>query len=175
MKKVLCFLVASLIVIILIFIMYHFTSLDGYSVSFDKCVDGDTAWFISNGKRMKVRFIGINAPEIAHDDVKAEEFGYESLNYVCDKLKNGKNIYLKLDANSDQYDKYDRLIAWVFVDGENLNRLLVLNGYAKVDYVYGNYLYLNDLCDAENTAYQRHIGIWSRSDTIMKNYCRKES
>ena len=85
-------------------------------VKLSKCVDGDTARFILKGEEIKVRFLGINAPEIAGSNKKAEEFGDTAADYTCNKLKKAEKIELEYDKASDKVDKYDRYLAYVFVD-----------------------------------------------------------
>ena len=145
-------------------------------VTFVQCVDGDTAWFLIDGKKEKVRFLAIDAPEIAHDDKDADYYGDNASEYVCKVLKDAKSISLEYDVHSEVRDKYDRLLAWVFIDGENLNQLLVERGYAMVRYVYGDYSYLDDLCDSQEKAYDKKLGIWKyEQNNYMDSYCYKKN
>ena len=75
------------------------------SVVLDSCVDGDTAWFLIDGERVKVRMLGIDTPESTN---YVEEYGDMASSYTCDKLSRASDIYIELDNNSDKYDKYDR-------------------------------------------------------------------
>ncbi|WP_407691407.1 thermonuclease family protein [Robertmurraya mangrovi] len=49
--------------------------------------------------------------------MQKEKFGKEAANYTCSKLKQAKKILLETDGK-DVYDKYDRLLAWVLLDGK---------------------------------------------------------
>jgi endonuclease YncB( thermonuclease family) len=87
--------------------------------------DGDTI-VLTNGKR--VRYIGINAPEIDHDNHRAQPFGYESRSY-------NKGVVLKrkirLEFDRERLDRYGRLLAYLFLpDGTFLNEALLQKGYA---------------------------------------------
>lgn len=137
-------------------------------VTLDKCIDGDTASFSINGNVQKVRFIAINAPEYTS---KIEQFGKEASEYTCNKLTNANIIELEYDPKSDLKDKYDRVLAWVYVDNSLLQKELVENGYAEVAYVYDDYLYINDLCSIQEKTYNNKIGIWS-NDKRQIGYCR---
>lgn len=128
-------------------------------VTFKKCTDGDTAHFMIDGKNRTVRFLAINTPEIEHSDSKAEPYGKEASNYTCKALKEAKTIEVEFDANAKQ-DKYDRYLGWVFVDGELLQEKLILEGYAKVDYLYDDYKYTDQLLQAEKIAKKSKKGIW---------------
>lgn len=163
----------SIVVVVIIVFLYIFTLNynNKISVILDSCVDGDTAWFIVDGERVKVRLLGIDTPESTN---YVEEYGEVASRYACDKLSNASDIYMELDNNSDKYDKYDRLLGYVFVDGENLGELLLSNGLAEVKYIYGEYKYLNDFCDSQYKAYNSKLNIWNSYD-YTKNYCYKRN
>ena len=142
-------------------------------VTLVECIDGDTARFLVNGKEEKVRFLGIDAPESTNIQ---EEYGIDASNYTCGLLKNADDIYIEYDINSDRYDKYDRLLGWVFVDNNNLSELLVLKGYAEVKYIYNNYKYVANLCDSQKDAYNNRVGIWTNQYSEYEdNYCFKNN
>ena len=89
--------------------------------------DGDTI-SLTDGRH--IRYIGINAPEIDHDNKKAEPFGYQAKKYN-EKLVLSKRI--RLDLDKEDYDRYGRLLAYVFLtDGTFVNNALIKNGYAYV-------------------------------------------
>ena len=140
-------------------------------IVFESCIDGDTAWFKINGEKEKVRLLGIDTPESTN--IK-EQFGEEASNYTCNMLKNTKNIYIEYDINSDKRDKYGRLLGWIFVDDNNLSELLIKEGLAEVNYIYGDYKYIDDLCHSQYLAYRKRLGIWSTYD-YERNYCYKKN
>ena len=135
-----------------------------FNVELDKCIDGDTARFFINGKSKTVRFLSINAPEIAHDDVLEEFYGNESSEYTCKLLSRATKIQLQYDSKSDKVDKYDRVLAWVYVDDTLLQKELVSKGYAEVKYVYDDYMYSKELKELENAAKEKKIGMWGNED-----------
>ena len=173
-RRIFGFIIICVVFALFLYFLMLYNEQSKKIVTFSSCVDGDTAWFIVQGKREKVRFLGINAPEIAHDKVPGEEYGDKAMDIVCSMLEKGKDISLQFDINSDRYDKYNRLLAWVFVDGVLLNEYVVSKGYAEVRYVNGDYLYIDELCSAQDMAYSRGIGIWSTGNYQYKNnYCNK--
>lgn len=137
------------------------TSTDKETVEFVKCVDGDTATFKINGKKKKVRFIGIDTPESVHPYKEVEEYGKSASEYTCYILKNAENIALSYENNLSQTDKYGRILAWVWADDELVQEKLISVGYAKVKYIYANYSKLNLLYKAEKKAQDKKIGIWT--------------
>lgn len=143
-------------------------------VTLAKCVDGDTARFNINGEVKSTRFIAIDTPESVHPKKKVEPYGKEASNYTCNKLKNAKKIVLEYDENSTKTDKYDRIIAWVFVDDELLQEDLVSKGYAKVAYLYGDYKYTTQLKEKEQIAKNKKLRIWS-SNTNTEDTTSEET
>ena len=143
-------------------------------VTLAKCVDGDTARFNINGEVKSTRFIAIDTPESVHPKKKVEPYGKEASNYTCNKLKNAKKIVLEYDENSTKTDKYDRIIAWVFVDDELLQEDLVTKGYAKVAYLYGDYKYTTQLKEKEQIAKNKKLRIWS-SNTNTEDTTSEET
>ena len=162
---------AFLIIVSYIFIA-NYDEIDKVEVKLVDCIDGDTAKFIVNGKEEKIRFLGIDTPESTN---YVEKYGMDASDYTCSVLRNAKSIYLEYDINSDRYDKYSRLLAWVFVDGDNLSELLLSLGYAEVKYIYGDYKYIDDLCNAQKNAYNDNLGIWSIGYNYKDNYCVKNN
>ena len=129
-------------------------------VKLHKCVDGDTAWFIAENKKIKTRFLAIDTPEATN---KIEPFGKEASNYTCNLLSNANKIEIEYDNNSDKYDKYDRHLVWVFVDDKLLQLELIKEGLGKVEYLYGDYKYTTLLQNAEDEAKYNNIGLWNNS------------
>lgn len=128
-------------------------------VNLYKCVDGDTFRIKINGEDIKVRMLAIDTPESVKEK-ELEYYGKEASNYTCNKLSNAKEIELEYDSNSDKYDKYGRILAWVFVDNKLLQEDLVKNGYAKVAYLYDDYKYTGLLQEAQEQASMNSLGIW---------------
>lgn len=86
-----------------------------------RVIDGDTI-VLENGET--VRYIGIDAPETSRG---RECFADESTNYNK-LLVEGKVVRLEKDVS--ERDRYGRLLRYVYVNDEMVNRKLVLDGYA---------------------------------------------
>lgn len=141
-------------------------------VTLNRVIDGDTVVFnIPNyDEAVTVRFLAVNTPETTS---KVEPYGKEASEFTKEKLTNSKKIVLEYDNNSTETDKYNRQLAWVWVDDELLQELLIENGLAKVDYIYGNYKYVERLEDKEEKAKSSKIGIWQ--DGIQEDVVDTES
>lgn len=153
----------KLLLIILLFLCCN-TVEAREKVTLNKCVDGDTAWFNLNNETIKVRFLAINTPESTN---KKEHYGKEASEYTCNLLSKAKIIELEYDENSDLKDKYDRTLAWVFVDDELLQDLIIKKGLGKVDYLYGDYKYTSILQVSEIKAKESKLGIWQDTNIFI--------
>jgi len=130
------------------------------TVNFSKCIDGDTLKVKKSKEEITVRMLAIDTPELDKNGNKGEYYANEASEFTCNKIKNAKKIELEYDINSDRTDKYDRVLAWVFVDGELLQDDLVKNGYAKVAYLYADYKYTSVLKESQELASAKEMGIW---------------
>ncbi|UOA10654.1 thermonuclease family protein [Methylobacter sp. S3L5C] len=121
--------------------------------------DGDTIE-LENGK--KIRFLGINTPEIQHRDKPAEAGGEEAKAWLLGKLKNTK---VRLEFDIEKTDKYGRILAYLFTEKkEHINLSLVKAGLATVSIYPPNLRYVNELVAAGNAAEQAKSGIWQRPE-----------
>lgn len=141
------------------------------TVKLSKCVDGDTFRAIINNKEYTIRMLAIDTPESVKANTDIEYYGKESSEYTCKKLTNAKKIELEYDEKSDKFDKYDRLLAWVFIDNKLLQEELVEKGYAKVAYLYNDYKYNDILKEKQELASAKEIGIW---DSVAKKEYQEE-
>jgi len=87
-------------------------------------IDGDTV-VLEDGT--KLRYIGVDTPDLKPGE-EIESFAQKA--YEANKeLVEGKNVWLELDVQ--KFDKYNRLLAYVFVGSIFVNGWLVENGYAR--------------------------------------------
>lgn len=150
MKKLILFIFVS-------FVFLLNTNAKKIKVELDKCIDGDTISIKTNDIYTKVRFLAIDAPEID----KNEPYSLEAKEYLCNLIKNGKSLYIEYDSKADKVDKYDRTLAWVWIDNTLLQTELIKNGYAKVAYLYDEYKYASELKKFEEYAKDNKLNIWS--------------
>ena len=134
-----------------------------------EAVDGDTAKFNMDGEQITVRFLGINTKETVHPEIGEEEWGKEASDFSKDKLENATKIELEFDSSADEKDKYDRYLAWIWVDDELLQNLLVQNGLAETYMLQNNYKYAGMLQESEEIAKNSKLGIWSEETSNTQN------
>ncbi len=158
---------------ILLVVLFTFISIpqlfanEKIEIKLNKCVDGDTAKFIINEKIETVRFLAIDTPELVKD-----KYGNDASDYTCSRLKSAVKIELEKDKNSDKYDKYNRLLGWIWVDDKLLQSDIIKEGYGKVAYLYGNYSHTDRLKQFELQARENKIRIWENqinksNDTLL--------
>ena len=131
-------------------------------------IDGDT---VVLGDEQRVRYIGINAPELAHEDHKAEPYGYVSKQFNA-LLVNAKNVRLEFDK--ERFDRYQRLLAYVFLKSATfVNAEILANGYAYLLRKRPNLKYDKILLQAQRSAMSAKKGIWQNwkenKNTVVGN------
>lgn len=149
--------------------MLNIQALEKTEVKLSKCIDGDTASFILNNKEIKVRFLAVDTPETNHPTKGEEPFGKKAKSYTCNILNSAKKIQLEFDNNSDEKDKYERYLAWVWADDYLLQDNLIKKGLAEVAYLYGDYKYTSLLQEHETIAKLNKVGIWSDYNPMNEN------
>ncbi len=89
--------------------------------------DGDTI-LLNSGE--KVRYLGIDAPEVSHRSSPADCFGYEA-KALNEKLVLNQRVNLRYDRVKT--DPHGRLLAYVFLpDGRCVNSEMLMHGCAMV-------------------------------------------
>lgn len=126
-------------------------------------VDGDTLYVrYSDGAEGYVRLVGIDAPE----DVKPGypvECGSRRAAASMTRLAAGREAELVTDPTQDRFDRYGRLLAYVYVDGRNVNRAQVRRGWAEV-YLYDHnpFEQVRRFRRAQAKARSEGAGVWGR-------------
>lgn len=120
-----------------------------------KVFDGDTI-VLEDGTR--VRYLGINTPEVAHKDARAEYFGDKARRENAGIVRRKK---VRLEFDREKKDRFGRTLAYVFLeDGRFVNQLLVEKGCAYVFYHSSNTRYWDTLFQAQKRAIHAGAGIW---------------
>jgi micrococcal nuclease len=128
-----------------------------------RVIDGDT---FETDKGEKVRLIGINAPEIS------DIFGEEAKQYLSELILN-KTIDLQTDQISNDRDRYQRLLRYVFLDGVDLNKKMVQDGFAFA-YLKYKFSKSTDYQSAQLEARETNKGIWGDSNNETNNFEQKK-
>lgn len=129
--------------------------------------DGDTLKVENIGT---VRLVGIDTPESKASPrdrfytkrypiskKRLREIAHQAKNY---NIHNAKGKCVKLELDHTHRDKYDRLLAYVYLpDGRMLNRVLLKKGLATVFRRY-NFRYKKDFLKVEKQARKKGLGLW---------------
>ncbi len=128
-----------------------------------KVIDGDTLSVNIDGQIQTIRLIGINTPETVDPRKPVECFGLEASNKAKEIL-NYQSVKIEQDPTQGTYDKYNRLLAYVFLkDGTNFNKLMIEEGYGY-EYTYSvPYKYQTEFKLAEERARTLKKGLWADS------------
>lgn len=132
-------------------------------------VDGDTAKFKMNEENIIVRFLGVNTKETVDPKRGEEAWGKEASNFTKEKLENANKIELEFDSFAEEKDKYNRYLAWIWVDDKLLQNLLVESGLAENYMLQNNYKYAGMLQESEEIAKSNKLGIWSEETNNIQN------
>lgn len=128
-----------------------------------KVVDGDTLQVMIDGKKETIRLLLVDTPETVHPTKPVQPFGPEASDFLKEKL-NGEEVQVELGIG--ERDKYGRLLAYVYLHDQMINKLLLEKGFARVAYVFEpNTKYVDEFYNIQKHAQQEEIGIWS-----LENY-----
>ena len=125
-----------------------------------KVVDGDTIHVQLGDRVEKVRYIGVNTPEVHHPRQGEQPGGREAWE-VNWRLVAGRQVRLELDAR--ERDRYRRLLAYVWVGESMVNAELVGLGYAQVMTVPPNVRYQQLFLRLQRDAREAGRGLWRRA------------
>jgi micrococcal nuclease len=140
-----------------------------YEAKVISITDGDTIKAQIGDTVYNVRFIGVDTPETKHPDKPVEHYGKEASEYTEEALK---NRYVWLETDVQAYDRYNHLLAYVWLDKpdntENegnikknmFNAQLALDGYAKAMTVPPNTKYADLFYRYEHEARENGKGLW---------------
>jgi len=143
--------------LLLLFLLFSILSQRGgeeYLVA--RVLDGDTIE-LSSGE--KVRYIGIDAPELHHPRKEVQYYAQGA--YQANRnLVEGKRVTLELDV--EERDRYGRILAYVYVNGVMVNEWLIAHGYAQVATFPPNVKYADKFRALEKEAKANGLGLWAR-------------
>lgn len=128
----------------------------------ERIVDGDTIDVRLDGRRERVRMIGIDTPETKRENTPVQCFGPEAAEHTASLLPIGIPLHLERDVVAR--DDYGRLLAYVYLasDGTFVNLQLVRRGYARPMTIRPNDAHSAELVEAARTAEGDNVGLWAQ-------------
>ena len=122
-----------------------------------RVIDGDTVILADD---RHIRLIGINTPEISHDDRASQPGAYQAYNYLNSLLHTQKTVNLHYDQ--ERTDHYGRTLAHLFLqDGTNIQSLLLTRGLATTLTIPPNLEFIDCYATSAGYAQSRMIGLWA--------------
>jgi endonuclease YncB( thermonuclease family) len=148
-------------------------TMDPISADLVRPVDGDTAVFAfdadNDGKKeeFSARFLLIDTPETRHPQLGRQPLGEEAKERTADLLQSG-DITIEFDIGQ-RLDKYERILVYVYVDGQSVQEILLQEGLARVAYIYPpNTRYLDEFEAKQQMAKKKEKGIWSMDGYVTE-------
>ena len=125
-----------------------------------RVVDGDAIHVRVDGRREKVRYIGVDTPESVKPGTDVQCFAKRASAFN-ERLVAGEQVRLVLDA--EERDRYGRLLAYVYRvrDGLFVNAALVRGGYAVALRIPPNVAHADDFRRLAASARRKDRGLWS--------------
>ena len=150
----------SLLLLPLLFLVAPVASAVPLEGTVVRVVDGDTI-HVKFGERVeKVRYIGVNTPEV-HHPTKGEEPGGREAMEANRRLVAGRRVRLETDVQAR--DRYGRLLAYVWVGDVMVNAELVRQGYAQVMTVPPNVRHQELFVKLQREAREAGRGLWRKA------------
>ena len=122
-----------------------------------RAVDGDTIEVEIEGESYKVRYIGIDTPELHHPTKPVGYYAQEAYEKNRE-LVEGKTIFLEKDVS--ETDRYGRLLRYVYVGDVFVNAYLVQQGYAQVSTYPPDVKYQERYLELQREAREAGRGLW---------------
>lgn len=127
------------------------------SVEVIEVVDGDTIRVELDGEQTPVRLIGIDTPEKDGPYTDRECFGEQASRYTDDALA-GRAVELEFDV--ERTDRFDRTLAYVWVEGSLFNQRILRDGFAVLATFPPNVRYVERFTRAQQQARGEGAGLW---------------
>ncbi len=99
-----------------------------------RVVDGDTVILLIDGKKHRVRLIGVDTPEVVKPNEPPEPYGREASLFLKNLLS-GEEVYVVYEKeDKSNKDRFGRDLAYLYraPDGLFVNQEIVKQGYGRV-------------------------------------------
>lgn len=125
-----------------------------------RVVDGDTVQVEIDGKREKLRLIGIDTPETVKPDTPVQCYGLEASEFTKGLLPAG--IAVRIERDVEARDKFGRLLGYLYRadDGMFVNLEIVAQGYAQLLTYPPNVAHVDEFVAAARAAERANLGLW---------------
>ncbi len=153
------FVPLAIALLILVVLQRTWGGADG-SYAVVSVVDGDTVKVRMNGVVESVRLIGIDAPETNAPGRPVQCFG-PAASAKAAELLGGQTVRLEFDESQGRRDRFDRLLAYVWVGDVLANEWMIRQGFAREFTFNEPYRYQQTFQMAEAKARAAGRGLWA--------------
>lgn len=155
-KKLFAVLIFALV---LVFVQNSIAKNPSFEARVTRVIDGDTIEVSRANQSIRIRFFGIDAPELK------QSFGKQSKEALS-RILNDKQVQI-IYKNKDTYG---RIVAIVKLDDIDINRFLVSKGYA-----WANTYYSDAYIKEQENAKKNRLGLWKENNPIEPYKWRKHN
>jgi micrococcal nuclease len=129
----------------------------GAAALVERAVDGDTLLLADH---TRIRLLGVDTPETKRPEAPVEPWGPQAHEFTRTRVE-GRMVRLEFDK--ERYDKYGRVLAYVYLDDWFLNEELIRAGMGRAitNHPYSEAM-KRRFRAAEREAREKRRGIWSR-------------
>jgi|AntDeeMinimDraft_4_1070355.scaffolds.fasta_scaffold01363_2 micrococcal nuclease len=145
-----------------------------WTVTVTRVIDGDTVEIqYENGQTDTLRLLGVDTPETTLSRVSPDEFegipdtaagrdhlynwGQQATQFAEDELA-GEDVRIVIDEEADRRGSFGRLLVYIYVDGENFNKRLLSEGYARM--YDSSFSLREEFVATEQKAQRNAVGLW---------------
>jgi micrococcal nuclease len=122
-----------------------------------RAVDGDTIEVRLEGRREDVRYIGVDTPETVKPGTPVQCFGPQAHRFNAQLVTHRR---VRLVFGVERRDVYDRLLAYVYLDGRFVNAELARHGLARTLTIPPNDRFAKRFTRLQNAAARAGRGLW---------------
>lgn len=145
------------------------TGNERFTVDYIKAYDGDTIQATVNGQKQKIRLLMVDTPEMHHKKDGKQPYAQDAMDYTVKLMENAKKIEAVYDVGPET-DKYDRLLAYVFVDDVLVQESLLNEGLAAVRFIHKpNNTFEDEFYEIQQNAQDEKLNIWSHNSYFQKD------
>ena len=119
----------------------------------ERVIDGDTVVSGNNS----IRLLGINSPE------RGEKYYDEAKEFL---ERDVLNKTVRLEFGKEKYDRYERILAYMHINGKNINLKLVESGFANFYFPSGKDIHYDDFKNAWNECIKNKKNLCEESKSI---------
>ncbi|MDZ7786312.1 MAG: thermonuclease family protein [Candidatus Saccharibacteria bacterium] len=132
-------------------------------------VDGDTITVEANNTTERVRFVGVDTPEV-NDPREPVQCFAEAASQFTNELIGDQPVRLELDPISSDRDRYDRLLRYVYLPDDRLVQAeIIKHGYGFA-YTTFPFTKTDEFLRLQNHAREENRGLWSQCDPRPNYY-----